>query len=166
MSTFTVSSKGVDPKCFLPGTLLIRADGSAAAVEDLRLGEKLMSISDPNAVAVVQKMELHDAAPVLVVQLTAGSPQEFVLSVTADHRLGCCNGLPASHVKLGATIQSSAGPVQIIGKNEAWQNIVRYELTFSTDVAVLASMPHRLAFAAFGAPHQSSVEFSSRPNIM
>ena len=118
-STFMVSSKGIDPKCFLPGTLFIRADGSAAAMQDLRLGDKLKSISDAaNEVAVFQKMELHDEAPVLVVQLTAGSPQEFVLSLTADHRLGCCNGLPASHVKLGATIQSSAGPVQIFGKNE------------------------------------------------
>ena len=64
----------------------------------------MKSTSGPaEEVAVGKKMELHDEALELVVKLTAGSKHEGVqsLSITADCRLGFCNGLPVSYVKHG-----------------------------------------------------------------
>jgi len=81
--TFVASGLVVHNKgCFLPDTPVLRADGSEAAIRDVRPGDRLMAYTPDGAIttAIVREVLTHEVPEYVVV-----TTPHRALSVTAEH---------------------------------------------------------------------------------
>lgn len=109
--------------CFGKGTLILMADGSSKAIEDVRIGDQVLTWTDVDqgefAKAVVQGISQHRAEEYLVINKS--------LKITPEHRL-YLNGewTPAGNAKIGDSLIDEKGESVTIYSIEKKKTLVSF----------------------------------------
>lgn len=146
-----VSSSGVHPKCFVPGTCFRSPNGGLVPVEDVQQHEALVGTG--GQLVEVAKIIPHESESRQLTLLRAG---DIVCVVTSDHRVVVPRPhgqqtIPAGHLLVGDRVLCEGGERRLDEVEQRDMQIRVYEATFKPDIAIQTFYRQETAMLTKGA---------------